>query len=292
MHFHSLVLSTLVVLAVAAPTSNEAFAAKKREDIQLADGTFLTVSEATKRSPGELQLADGTYLTIGDATKRSLDELQLADGTILEMKDRSNKQKRSRHDIQLRDGSWLSVRDIPTAQDETRHDLGKREDDKISSCGPRSGWIPINDHGFYNGFPMWGYNSTVSVFCQRASYDFYGNPVIVAAGLSASYTVRWSVDKLGVPDDQRDNRVGLKNDVPGHIEFQINNKRGNGMEYVVTEQDCITFLMHMADPNGPCYGKNNGDTKGGTWQTEDNKLTFHALPAAEIPATPPHDETK
>lgn len=68
--------------------------------------------------------------------------------------------------------------------------------------------------------------------------------------------------------------------------------------------------MNMADPNKSCYGSNNKDSKGGTWQVsfairymrnldililpqmEDNHLTFHALPAADSDVNKPHDELR
>ncbi|KAF1996745.1 hypothetical protein P154DRAFT_565817 [Amniculicola lignicola CBS 123094] len=230
----------------------------------------------------EVKLAGGTFLTVSDAERRSAEDVQLADGTVLEMHDISKQRKRSQNDMQLRDGSWLSLRDIPVAQNNTRYKAEKREKDKISSCGPRSGWIPVEDHGSYNEFPIWGYRSTVKDFCFRISTDFKGNPVILGAGKRASYTIRWAYEAPELKNDERDQHVGLKGDVLGHIEYEnVSLMR--------------TTVLDMADENSECYGPKNKDTKGGTWQMEDNQLTFHALRAKDEDGqdqTPPHDETR
>jgi hypothetical protein len=49
------------------------------------------------------------------------------------------------------------------------------------------------------------------------------------------------------------------------ITVEIHNKR-ESEEYKVDERMCIGFLMTLANPNSSCYGPNNNDTKGGTWE--------------------------
>lgn len=207
MRYSIVLLSSIIVLSTASPApkiiGNDDIAKRSPEEIKLKDGTVITVTDAkAKRSPEEIKLKDGTTITVTDDAKR----------------------KRSPHDVQLRDGSWLSVRDLAVAE-KREASLSKREDDKISSCGPKSGWIPVEDHGSPaispNGLQFWGFKSAVQEYCSRISYDFNGNPVIVASGKATSYTVRWKYDDPTMQDDQRDNRIGLKNEVPGHIECKF-----------------------------------------------------------------------
>lgn len=36
--------------------------------------------------------------------------------------------------------------------------------------------------------------------------------------------------------------------------------------------------MKMAEDGQSCYGDDNSDTKGGTWQIGSNDISYHALP--------------
>jgi hypothetical protein len=123
--------------------------------------------------------------------------------------------------ITLGDGSIATVSDA-YADDSLASQMEKRGADKISSCGPRSGWTPIEDHGMHLDQMMWGYRSAVTAFCSRVAHgtnnDGTDSPLIVAAGTRISVTVKWQNDGRDVKDDLRGPRVGLKNDVPGHIE--------------------------------------------------------------------------
>lgn len=108
--------------------------------------------------------------------------------------------------------------------------------------------------------------------------------MVIAAGHKSSYTIRWKHESPTITsDDKRGARVGLKGDKPGHVEcmhlstsaeviafltnvaVEINNKRKSG-DYTVKESDCNAFLLHLAEWKNKCYGVNNADTKGGTWQ--------------------------
>ena len=44
------------------------------------------------------------------------------------------------------------------------------------------------------------------------------------------------------------------------------------------EDDCKKYLKKMSEVNGKCYGKDNIDTKGGTWQVGAEKISYHGLP--------------
>lgn len=142
-----------------------------------------------------IQLLDGTSLTVSDAVKRAPKTIQLLDGTTMT---------------------------VSPSVDDKRSLNEKREADKISSCGPKSGWTPVENHGLHLDQAMWGYRSAVAAFCSRAAYalnpDGTATPVVVAAGTRISYTVRWENDKPNLPDNERGHRVGLKGEQPGHIE--------------------------------------------------------------------------
>jgi hypothetical protein len=135
MRVSRLVFSTLAALVVAVPTpNNDPSLQSKRlpEDIRIKDGTSPIVSDAMeKRSPQDIQLEDGTWLRVSKVTDEELDERSDSGGK----------------------------------------GLNNRAADQISSCGPRSGWMPIKDHDYDEDQPMWGYNSTVYEFCKRASYN-------------------------------------------------------------------------------------------------------------------------
>lgn len=160
----------------------------------------LAIASPTPQDTKTIKLADGTTMTVSPSVddKRSLDQRDI---------------------IRLADGTTMTV---SPAVDDKRSLNEKRGDDKISSCGPKSGWTPVEDHGLHLDLVMWGYRSAVQAFCSRAAFalnpDGTATPVVVAAGTRISYTVRWENDKEGLADNERGHRVGLKNDVPGHIE--------------------------------------------------------------------------
>ncbi|KAF2827116.1 hypothetical protein CC86DRAFT_382144 [Ophiobolus disseminans] len=186
--------------------------------------------------------------------------------------------KRAPTRIQLLDGSYL------TESAASSSPLSRRKEaDKISSCGPKSGWMPVADHDMHLDVQMWGYQSAVKEFCHRAAYGLNlegsATPVVVGAGRRIQYTIRWQNEKA-MQDNIRGARVGLKGAQPGHVLFEVNNKRSKG-DYTMIESDCNIYLMHMAIPGQDCYGSKNADTKGGTWQMEENKLTFNAFPVAD-----------
>lgn len=187
MHFSPLILASLVALAATAPAPNgapDSEVKRSPEVIQLKDGTFVTISAATndptndptKRSPEVIQLKDGTFITVSDADNAEKRSLPAED----KPKILPNVAKRGPKDIQLRDGSWLHVDALSNAEMATPRGLDKRDKDHISSCGPRSGWMPLADHGFFNGEKLWGYNSTVAEYCARISYDYNGKMMILA----------------------------------------------------------------------------------------------------------------
>jgi hypothetical protein len=213
MHYSILLSANLMALALASPMpSNDGTITKRSPDkiITLKDGTEVIDRPAHDKR-------DSSTETI---TKRSPDEiLTLKDGT--EVIDRPAHDKRH---ISLRDGTIVTVSDA-YANDTLAarmEKMQKREADKISSCGPKSGWMPIEDHGMHLDQMMWGYRSAVANFCNRVGHgsndDGSDSPLVVAAGHSNSVTVKWQNDAKDVRDDFRGNRVGLKNNVPGHVE--------------------------------------------------------------------------
>ena len=111
------------------------------------------------------------------------------------------------------DGMTITISDLSPDEKSPTGKLAKRDSDYVSSCGPKSGWIPIDDHYDKSGTKWWGWSSAVDAFCTRVSQDFDGNPIVVAPGKKLSATVRYSQES-----DQTGTRVALKNEVPGHIE--------------------------------------------------------------------------
>src|SRR4051794_30591748 len=50
--------------------------------------------------------------------------------------------------------------------DETAERLARRKENYISSCGPKSGWIPVdNQFSKSDGTEWWGYESAVKEYC-------------------------------------------------------------------------------------------------------------------------------
>ena len=55
------------------------------------------------------------------------------------------------------------------------------------------------------------------------------------------------------------------------LPVEVNNKRDPGTkagqgDYTMNEKDCNSYLSNMAASTSDCYGSDNKDTKGGTWQ--------------------------
>ncbi|KAL9079642.1 MAG: hypothetical protein Q9157_001473 [Trypethelium eluteriae] len=121
-----------------------------------------------------------------------------------------------------RDGITFTTSDLTDEELSPRSEVAKRNSDYVSSCGPKSGWIPIADHYDQSGTKWWGYSSAVDAFCTRVSSDFDGNPIVVAPKKKLSATVRFENES-----DQTGTRVGLKNEVPGHIECKRSSSIGS-----------------------------------------------------------------
>lgn len=179
---------------------------------------------------------------------------------------------------------------------ERRSTLAERDSDFISSCGPE--WVPVED---FKNNERWyiGYRSAVDLFCQHITHDYNGHAAVVGPGAYAGTTVYTNTAQ---------EQVGLNggNDpetdvTPGHIEFEIHNKQSSGdhiptgtfalylggfretraagltdmMNNIV--DNCKFYLMKMATAGQSCYGNDNTDTKGGTWQIGDHDISYHAL---------------
>lgn len=89
-----------------------------------------------------------------------------------------------------------------------RNALAKRSSDYISSCGPKSGWIPIQYFGT-DAQKYLGWNDAVKLYCSGM------NGKIISAGKKASSTIRFENDA-----QHKGRRVTLKNYKPGHIECE------------------------------------------------------------------------
>ncbi|KAH8665176.1 hypothetical protein BGZ60DRAFT_516433 [Tricladium varicosporioides] len=218
------------------------------------------------------------------------------DGMVININDApAGSEKRDVKTYTTKSGMTITISDAPAGsekRDEVEEEfeepeedsvIEKRASDYISSCGPKSGWTPIADvQGPSTGiWPFqkegpwyWGYQSAVHGFCNGVAADFDGNPFTIAPGKILSTTRRWQYEL-----EQNGRRIGLKGFVAGHIEFEIHNK--DSKDHVPNQDDCTKYLMKMAETSSSCYGSNNKDTKGGSYQVGADKISYHALPAKD-----------
>ncbi|GME23402.1 hypothetical protein EV356DRAFT_565271 [Neofusicoccum parvum] len=179
--------------------------------------------------------------------------------------------------VRREDWNDADAPEVDMYDDEPLSSQSKRADktDYVSSCGPKSGWTPIYDPST----TTWGYRSAAQAFCHRVYTDDYGNPLLIPSKGYASSNI---VFENEYSNDGK--RVTLKNGVAGYIEFEIHNK--SGAQLRVIESDCVRFLMKMADSSSDCYGSDNIDTKGGTWQdgSSSSGISYHGLPKQGNPA--------
>ncbi|KAF2021696.1 hypothetical protein BU24DRAFT_457653 [Aaosphaeria arxii CBS 175.79] len=137
--------------------------------------------------------------------------------------------------------------------------------DYISSCGPA--WMATTDIKSNAGqLARVGFNSAVDLFCDKAG----GHTVGPQKYLSLATRV-WL--NSGNPQTS-----GLN----GYVYFEIHNKRE--MNHIVTSQSCKDYLKKLSVEGSKCYGKDNKDTKGGTWQVGKDDVSYHAI-ANKIPPT-------
>ncbi|ETS83889.1 hypothetical protein PFICI_05765 [Pestalotiopsis fici W106-1] len=152
--------------------------------------------------------------------------------------------------------------------------LGLGDSDYISSCG--SEWVPVDD--FQNNVRWYmGYREAVKLFCTHITSDYEGKPAVVAPKSYAGTTIytndaREQIGLAGGEDPSTSTKV-----LPGHIEFEIHNKQKSG-DHIPTLDNCRFYLMKMATEGQSCFGDDNNDTKGGTWQVGSKDVSYHALP--------------
>ncbi|KAI3318711.1 hypothetical protein HD806DRAFT_549089 [Xylariaceae sp. AK1471] len=151
--------------------------------------------------------------------------------------------------------------------------------DGISSCGPN--WVPVGNFT-NNGRSYIGFNTSRDIFCHEVS--FQNPPLIVGPRSYAGFTVKNASDGHAVGLDHGKSPVAPDTVIsPGHIEFEIHNKQGSG-DHTPKFEDCVGFLtqLSMRVPKSKCYGQNNDDTKGGTFQLCDGgaDISYHAIPNA------------
>ncbi|KAK0388954.1 hypothetical protein NLU13_2531 [Sarocladium strictum] len=154
---------------------------------------------------------------------------------------------------------------------ERRSTLAERDSDFISSCGPE--WVPVED---FKNNERWyiGYRSAVDLFCQHITHDYNGHAAVVGPGAYAGTTIYTNTaqEQVGL-NSGNDPETDV---TPGHIEFEIHNKQSSG-DHIPTVDNCKFYLMKMATAGQSCYGNDNTDTKGGTWQIGDQDISYHAL---------------
>lgn len=68
------------------------------------------------------------------------------------------------------------------------------------------------------------------------------------------------------------------------VAVEIHNK--SDREYRVIKEECIEAMMAMTMVGSDCYGEDNEDTKGGTYQkgSIESGISFHGLPKEGMPA--------
>ncbi|KAI1858760.1 uncharacterized protein JN550_012510 [Neoarthrinium moseri] len=149
----------------------------------------------------------------------------------------------------------LGVRDLPKGDL-----LEARTTDGISSCGSK--WMPI-----WNQQWGMGYDAAVNEYCYHVTHSFDGKATVIGPGQYHAALVK--------------DGYTLKDKIPAAVDFEIHNKMGDG-SHTPNEDDCKTYLKKMQQTGQSCYGKNNIDTKGGTWQVGAEKVSYHGLPQALV----------
>ncbi|ESZ91222.1 hypothetical protein SBOR_8396 [Sclerotinia borealis F-4128] len=261
-----------MALALPAPQSDIS-QLTRREDITTHDGLVVSITDdsGNDQKRDTYKTHDGLSVTIEDDTSSDQKRDTLINAQILT----------------TRDNLTVTISDINSdiPPEISRKGVGsslldKRNSDYVSSCG--SEWTPISDHYDSHYALYWGYSSAVTAFCFSISADQDGNPFTIGPGKKLSLTRTYQFE--AGPDHGA--RIGLKNEVPGHIEFEIHNKYSDA-NHTPDITTCEAYLLKMTDPkaNGKnCYGSNNKDTKGGTWQVGSTKRTIS--PTQIHPTTP------
>ncbi|KAF2269068.1 hypothetical protein CC78DRAFT_564830 [Lojkania enalia] len=144
--------------------------------------------------------------------------------------------------------------------------LQNRAKDKISSCG--SDWMQIDDiKTNHDQIQRRGFNSAVDFFCDEAHDQTLG------AGLYLSLATRVYINYGKDPK-----YYGIN----GYVYFEVYNKMNKG--HVIDGAKCKGYLKELSKKDGKCYGSDNKDTKGGTWQVGDEDISYHA----KAERTPPN----
>ncbi|RAL63613.1 hypothetical protein DID88_003657 [Monilinia fructigena] len=202
----------------------------RREDVTTHDGLVVFITDDT-----------------GNDQKR--DNYQTHDGLTITIEDDSiNDQKRDAfpniQTLTTRDNMTVTISDVDSdaSSKTSRREfgssiLGKRNSDYVSSCG--SEWTPIADH----------YDSNYGLHKRSKCFLFLHirrprrKPFHYRPGKKLSLTRTYQFE--AGPDHGA--RIGLKNEVPGHIEFEIHNKYSDA-NHTPDITTCEAYLMKMTDP--------------------------------------------
>ncbi|KAI9668897.1 MAG: hypothetical protein M1831_000967 [Alyxoria varia] len=159
----------------------------------------------------------------------------------------------------------------------TNNTLRKRfwpwERDYISSCGRE--WIPVKNFQSYTGERFIGYDAAAAAFCEHMCLPRHdGKGVVVGPRAYAASTIVEGDDgeKVGLDDGKDPLRYGRR----GSIHFEIHNKMLNHW-HTPAYNDCVSYLSKMSHPMSKCFGYQNDDTKGGTWQVGYDDISYHGL---------------
>ncbi|KAA8563908.1 hypothetical protein EYC84_011917 [Monilinia fructicola] len=230
--FLTLLGITSTALALPALQSDNSQLAR-REDVTTHDGLVVSITDdnSNDQRRDNYQTHDGLTITIEDETIN--DQKRDALPNIQTLTTRDNLTV-TISDIDSDDSSETSRRGVGSSI------LDKRNSDYVSSCG--SQWTPIADHYDSNNVMYWGYTSAVNAFCFSISADQDGNPFTIGPGKKLSLTRTYQFE--AGPDHGA--RIGLKNEVPGHIEFEIHNKYSDA-NHTPDITTCEAYLMEMTD---------------------------------------------
>ncbi|KAI0179457.1 hypothetical protein GGR52DRAFT_570340 [Hypoxylon sp. FL1284] len=129
----------------------------------------------------------------------------------------------------------------------------------ISTWGDN--WMPVGNADDGNG-----YDAAVDEYCYHVTHTFDNKATIIGPG---QYHAALVVDGYK-----------LKGGIPAQVDFEIHNKMNAGT-HTPDQNDCQNYLKKMSQKDSKCYGTQNQDTKGGTWQIGDSVISYHGLPAAK-----------
>lgn len=103
---------------------------------------------------------------------------------------------------------------VDTFKPSEANSLKRESANYISSCGPSSGWLPIDDNAF--GENQMGYKTAVDRFCGFVAPRDDGTALLLPPGSYIRSNVMFTNET-----DQSGSRVMLTSNIPGYIECKV-----------------------------------------------------------------------